>query len=90
MKKKIKIKSILIIVILFYIVYIFINQQITMKKLKGQINNSKIELTKVKEKNQKLQDEVKMSKTSKYIEKLARERLGLVKQGETPVISNTK
>lgn len=41
-----------------------------------------------KEKNQKLQDEIKMSKSDAYIEKLARERLGLIKEGETPVIDS--
>ena len=29
-----------------------------------------------------------MSKSDMYIEKLARERLGLIKQGETPVIDS--
>lgn len=41
-----------------------------------------------KYKNQKLQEEVKMSNSNVYIEKLAREKLGLIKQGETPVIDN--
>jgi len=35
-----------------------------------------------------LQCEVVLSKTDKYIEKLAREILGLVKEGETPVMDN--
>ncbi|MCS4481924.1 septum formation initiator family protein [Clostridium botulinum] len=43
-----------------------------------------------KRKNQKLQDEVKLSKSKDYIEKLARERLRLIKKGETPVINNTQ
>jgi cell division protein FtsB len=59
-----------------------------MQKIKNQIADKKIEESKIKEKYQKLQDEVKMSKTDMYIEKLARERLGLIKQGETPVIDS--
>ena len=43
----------------------------------------------VLDKNQKLKDEVKMSKSDSYIEKLARERLGLIKPGETPVIDSS-
>lgn len=31
-----------------------------------------------------------MSASDIYIEKLAREKLGLIKQGETPVIDNNK
>ena len=44
----------------------------------------------VLDKNLKLKDEVKMSKSDSYIEKLARERLGLIKPGETPVIDSSK
>jgi cell division protein FtsB len=57
-----------------------------MQNIKAEILQNKVEQQKVKEKNQKLQDEVKMSKTDMYIENLARERLGFIKQGETPVI----
>lgn len=76
------------ILIVCYVLYVFISQQVTMQKIKNQIADKKIEEQKVKDKNQKLQDEVKMSKLDMYIEKLARERLGLIKQGETPVIDS--
>ncbi len=86
MKRKIKGKNIIFAFLLCYVCYIFINQQVTMHKIKDEVDNKKMEKQKVEEKNKKLQDEVKMSKTDMYIEKLARERLGLTKQGETPVI----
>jgi cell division protein FtsB len=57
-----------------------------MSKISNDIANKKLEEQKIKETNKKLQDEVKMSSSDAYIEKLARERLGLIKQGETPVI----
>ena len=59
-----------------------------MRKINNEIANKKLEEQKIKETNKKLQDEVKMSSSDMYIEKLARERLGLIKQGETPVIDN--
>lgn len=90
MKKKIKVKAIVLFLLMGYICYVFINQQVTMYKIKNQINTLTAEKQKVMEKNQKLQDEIKLSKTDEYIEKLARERLGLIKQGETPVINNKK
>ncbi len=86
-KKKIKFKNVILLFIIFYACYVFINQQITMHKIKNQISQKKVEEQKVADKNKKLQDEVKMSKSDMYIEKLARERLGLIKQGETPVIN---
>jgi len=90
MKKKIKVKAIVLFLILGYICYTFINQQLIMYKIKAQINTLTVDKQKVTEKNQKLQDEIKLSKTDGYIEKLARERLGLIKKGETPVINNKK
>lgn len=86
MKRKIKGKNVIFVLIVSYVCYIFVSQQITMRNIKNQIADKKIEEQKSKEKNQKLQDEVKMSKSDMYVEKLARERLGLIKQGETPVI----
>lgn len=69
-----------------YIGYILISTQLAMNKIKKELTVSQQELIKLKDKNQKLQDEVNLSKTDAYIEKLARERLGLIKEGETPVI----
>ncbi|MCH3965626.1 MAG: septum formation initiator family protein [Clostridium sp.] len=84
---KIKVKNIAALLLTIYVCYIFINQQITMWNIKKQINDKYAEEQKMKEKNIKLQDEIKMSKSDMYIEKLARERLGFIKQGETPVIN---
>ncbi|EJO5347466.1 septum formation initiator family protein [Clostridium botulinum] len=88
--KKINVKKLILLLGIVYIVGIFINQQITIHKIRDEISNKKMELKEVKEKNQKLQDEVKLSKSKDYIEKLARERLRLIKKGETPVINNAK
>lgn len=86
-KVKIKAKNIIVLVLILYVVYIFVEQQITMTNIKKQISNKYAEEQTVKEKNTKLQDEVKMSTSDMYIEKLAREKLGFIKQGETPVIN---
>ncbi|MFC0904717.1 septum formation initiator family protein [Clostridium sp. MT-14] len=90
MKIKVKWKNIFFLLLVLYIGYIFVSQQITMQNIKKQIVERKTEEQKLKVKNQKLQDEIKMSASDIYIEKLAREKLGLIKQGETPVIDNNK
>ena len=69
--------------------YIFISQQVKMYSINKQNEQMKQEEQSVLDKNLKLKDEVKMSKSDSYIEKLARERLGLIKQGETPVIDSS-
>jgi cell division protein FtsB len=60
-----------------------------MGRIQSNIDEKKTAVEKSKEENQRLQDEVKVSKTDQYMEKLAREKLDLIKGGETPVI-NTK
>jgi len=69
--------------------YIFISQQVKMYSINRQIEQMAQEENSVLSKNQKLKDEVNMSKSDSYIEKLARERLGLIKPGETPVIDSS-
>lgn len=86
MNKKLSLKNILLSLAAIYVGYILVTTQLSMNKIKAQIEVKQQELSKTKETNQKLQDEVNMSETGAYIEKLARERLGLVKEGETPVI----
>jgi len=89
MKKKVNLKSLIVVVLIIYACYIFINQQITMRRFNKEIFAKKQELLKLKEKNQKLQDEVNMTKTDMYIEKLARER-NFIKKDEIPVVDSKK
>ncbi|WP_032123600.1 FtsB family cell division protein [Clostridium amazonitimonense] len=90
-KKKLTLKSVIIILLLIFSSYTIVSQQLTMKKIKKDISNQQKELELVKEKNQKLKDEFELSNTDLYKEKQVRERLGYVKPGETPVMdSNSK
>ncbi|MEK6263941.1 MAG: septum formation initiator family protein [Clostridium sp.] len=88
MKKKFGIKSVILAFALVYVLYILIQQEVTMVRQKKEIQKYNVELQNMKEVNKSLQDEVELSKTDKYLEKLAREILGLVKEGETPVMDN--
>jgi cell division protein FtsL len=86
MKKKINIKTVVLVILLFYVGILFVNQRISARKLNQEMIKQNQELAKVKDVNQQLQDEVSVSKDDSYMEKLARERLSLVKDGEIPVI----
>ncbi|MBU3158854.1 septum formation initiator family protein [Clostridium frigoris] len=88
MKKKFNIKVLVLIFVFVYVSYLFIQQQATMGRQKKELQKYNLELQKKKQEKKTLQDEVELSKTDKYIEKLAREILGLVKEGETPVMDN--
>lgn len=90
MSRKSKIKIIVLVVFVINIGYIFVNQQLTMSRIKTDIKAKQNTVDKLNSENIRLQDEIKLTKTDKYTEKLARERLGLIKQGETPVIDSSQ
>ncbi len=52
--KKINVKKLILFLAIVYIAVIFINQQITMHKIRDQISEKKIELKEVKEKKSKI------------------------------------
>ena len=87
MKKRFRLRNIIILLFLGYFSYVFVSTTITLLGIQKEISVKKQELSKAKDKNTQLKDEYQLSKTDAYIEKLARE-MGLIKQGETPVINN--
>ncbi len=89
--KKINAKKLIFSLLIVYVVVTFINQQITMHKIRNQISEKEIRIKKkLKKKIKNYRTKSKLSKSKDYIEKLARERLRLIKKGETPVINNTQ
>lgn len=68
--------------------FILVSQQITLSRQHKNINEYTSQLEQAEEKNQQLQDEITLSNDDSYIEKLAREKLGLIRSGESSVIDN--
>ncbi|WP_243447535.1 FtsB family cell division protein [Clostridium tetani] len=87
---KVNKKKIICILLTFYVCYIFGKQQIIISNINTQIAEKTLEHEEVKIKNQKMLEEIDMTKTNDYIEKLAREKLGLVKPGENTVVDSKK
>lgn len=92
MKKKIILKKLVIIGFAIIFAYSCARQFITMNRIKEEISNKQAQLEEIKQKNERLQDEVDKinSDSQDYLEKLARERLGMIKPGESVVNSNDK
>lgn len=86
MRGKVSFKKILGIIVIGYVTYILINQQLTINKINKNLLSTKDQLQKLKDENVQLQDKVQMSKTDEYAEKLAREKDKLTKQNETTVL----
>lgn len=88
MEKKPKFKGIIFALLLVYLSYMFVSLEVSMQKKKEEISKKQQEVIQLKMENTRLKDDVKMSTTDLFIEKLAREKCGLIKEGETPVIDN--
>lgn len=91
MKKKLIIKKLIIFAFVIFFVGSYINQLITMRKIETEIATKQSQLEEIQEKNERLQEEVEKinSNSADYLEKLARERLGMIKPGEKVVNSSS-
>jgi len=72
----------LILVLIFYIVFLFSDKYAKTLQLKEDIKRLESNIKELKLKNKNLSEEVESLKTDKYIEKVAREELGLTKPDE--------
>ena len=87
MKRRLTFKSTIIILLFSMFIIGSIRQELTMKRIQKEIVESEEVLRNLKEKNFKLQAELESTPSNEYLEKLARERLGMVKKGEIVVSS---
>ena len=87
MKKNINLKGIIVVLIEPVFSICLIKQLTVLRRIKNDIAIQTQELQELKEKNIKLQAELDRAQSNnEYLEKLARERLGLIKEGEQQVI----
>ncbi|WP_196001110.1 septum formation initiator family protein [Clostridium sp. 1001271B_151109_B4] len=87
MKKSVNLKGIIIVLVIGIFGISVIKQVTVLRRIKNDISIQTQELEELKEKNIKLQAELDRAQSNnEYLEKLARERLGLIKEGEQQVI----
>ncbi len=88
MKKRLTINKVIIVVIFAVFIFSLIRQGVALKRIKENLSVERQNLNQLKEENEKLQAEVESAQSDyEYIEKLARERLGLIKDGEQVIES---
>ena len=88
MKKRLTLNKVIIIVIFAVFKFSLIRQGVALKRIKENLSVERQNLNQLKEENEKLQAEVESAQSNhEYIEKLARERLGLIKDGEQVIES---
>ena len=89
MKKNINLKIISVVLIIGIFSVSLIKQVVVLRRIKKEISTQTQELEQLKEKNIKLQAELDRAQgNNEYLEKLDRERLGLIKEGEQQIITN--
>ncbi len=77
-----KIKKIMIGIVIIYVGYILVQQQITLNLYKVQEKYYEEKILAEKDKTNALKKQKMLYNTDMYIEKIARDKLGLVKPGE--------
>lgn len=87
MKKKLKIKNMVILIIITIFLIEFVNQVGVISRLKKEKVASDLILQESKEEKERLEEEVEQAKSKEYIERLAREKLNMIKDGEKTVIT---
>ena len=88
-KRKLRFKNLFIIVFLVYAVITVINQQFEISELKKDEQAALLRIETVKKDNDKLMEMINNATSVEYIEKMAREQLGLVKAGERVYIDQS-
>lgn len=88
-KRKVIWSNFFVFVFILYAIFTIANQQITIYKLNKtrQEVNHNIEIA--QKENEKLKDMLQYTSTKEYIEKMAREQLGLVKSDEVVYVDQS-
>ncbi len=92
MIKKSMLKKIIIVAFLLIFSIGYVRQIVTINRIEKEISDKESQLEEIKSQNSRLQDEVnKINEGStEYLEKLARERLGMIRSGEKVVNTTTE
>lgn len=89
-KRHFNIFIVILLAILGYFIYIAINQQIYINNIAEQRETLQKRYNDEKDKNKELTAEKNALQDPSYIEKIAREELGMTKKGEIPYVSSDK
>lgn len=72
--------------VLIYGVYVIGDRAMTISQLNGDMDQARLRLEEAQRENQQLKEENASLSDDAYIEKLAREELGMTRKGEIPYI----
>ncbi len=79
-----------VLFVCIYIIFTFAKQQIYLSKCDDISKSYEEKIAEVKLEQQRLEDELDKSDTDEYLERMAREKLGLIKSNERIFVDVTK
>lgn len=85
-RRRIKWTVVCLLICVGYVAYLFVDQERQLGGLRREADNLRAREATLKVEHERLSQEQQMLQTDAYMEKVAREELGLVKPGETPYI----
>ncbi len=89
-KKNILIRNIIIFAFICFVVVFFIRQEITIRQYRSEIKELSVQIEEQKEISRELEEKEKLYSSNEYIEKIAREVLGMVSADEKVYIDENE
>ena len=90
MKRRVTIKNLILALLVVIFLFGFVRQERAMKRIQKEKSAKESQLQSLKEKNERLKEENDKAQSNEYLEQLARERLNMIKKGETSVEQQKK
>lgn len=87
MKRKVKLKNIIILVLSMIFIIGFIRQERAINRIEKEQKQKVKQLKQIQQENQRYREQKDMIVTGEYVEKLAREKLNMIKPGEWSVLN---
>ena len=88
-KRKLRLKNVLMIAFIVYAAITIVNQQLTIYDLRKAEQDEISKIEAIRNDNDRLLEMINSATSIEYIEKMAREQLGLVKPGEKVYIDQS-
>ena len=89
-KYRVKWFRLFLIVLSGYFIYLCVGQQSQLASIRRETQSTRMQIQQLQQANVTLNEERNALQDPKYVEKLAREELGLVKPGEIPYLPGDK
>lgn len=89
-KKNILIRNIIVLAVTCFIIVFFVRQEITIRKYRSEIKNLSTQIEEQDEIRRELEEKEKLYSSKEYIEKVAREVLGMVSADEKVYIDENE